>query len=441
MNKDFAGISASVVRKISAEKGEPDWMTDFRLKSLGIFLKKEMPGFGPDLSGIDFASLVYYMKPKAGKSDSWSKVPKDIKDAFDKLGIPDAERKFLGGSGAQFESETIYHNLKKNLESKGVIFTDTDAALKEHSSLLRKYFSKIVPPDDNKFAALNSAVWSGGSFIYIPKGVKVDVPLQAYFRINSSNMGQFERTLIIVDEGASVHYVEGCSAPIYSTASLHCGVVEVVALKNAKVRYTTIQNWSSNVFNLVTKRAHAYENSVVEWVDGNIGSKTSMKYPSVYLLGRNARADILSASFAGRGQVQDVGAKALHFAPFTSSKIISKSVSRNGGVSSYRGLVYVKRGANGVKSSMRCDALMLDNMSKADTYPSVKVDEKDVEVGHEATVGKISEDSIFYLMSRGLTEQQAISMLVLGFVSKFSKELPMEYAVELNRLIRIGGLK
>ncbi len=439
--KKIKGLTKDTVRKISEVKREPEWMTKFRLDALDIFFKKEMPKWGPDLSEINFRDIVYYMKPKAGKSSSWDEVPEDIKNTFDRLGIPEAERKFLGGVGAQYESEVIYHNLRKDLESRGVIFTDTDTALKEHSGIFKKYFSKIVPPDDNKFSALNSAVWSGGSFVYIPKGIKVEVPLQAYFRINARNMGQFERTLIIVDEGASVHYVEGCTAPIYSTASLHSAVVEVIALKDSKVRYTTIQNWSSNVYNLVTKRAHAYENSVVEWIDGNIGSKVSMKYPSVYLLGKNARADLLSASFAGKGQVQDVGGKVLHFAPFTSSKVISKSVSRNGGVSSYRGLIHVAKGAKQVKSNMRCDALMLDNVSKAESYPSLKVNEVDVEVAHEATVGRISDDSIFYLMSRGLTEQQAVSMIVLGFVSQFAKELPMEYAVELNRLVQIGGLK
>ncbi|MBI4439247.1 Fe-S cluster assembly protein SufB [Candidatus Woesearchaeota archaeon] len=437
------GLSRDVVEEISEEKGEPEWMRQFRLKSLETFRKKKMPAWGADLSGIDFDKIVYYLKPSERKSRTWDEVPESIKRTFEKLGIPDAERKFLGGVGAQYDSETVYHNIRKDLEEKGVIFIDTDSALKEHEGLLREYFGTVVPANDNKFAALNSAVWSGGSFIYVPKNVKIDIPLQAYFRINAQNMGQFERTLIIADEGSSVNYTEGCTAPVYSTDALHAAVVELIAHKSAKIRYTTIQNWSNDVYNLVTKRAYAYENAVVEWIDGNLGSKATMKYPSVYLLGRNAKADILSVAFAGKGQHQDAGGKALHFAPDTTSTIISKSISKGGGRTSYRGLLHVEKGATNVKSNVRCDALILDEKSRSDTYPYMEIEENDATITHEATVGKIGEEKIFYLMSRGLTEQQAMAMIVLGFVEQFTKELPMEYAVELNRLIQLemaGGV-
>ncbi len=437
VKKIAKGLSKEVVEEISGIKGEPEWMTKFRLKALDIFYKKKMPKWGADLSDINFDEIIYYLKSTERKETSWDEVPEAIKNTFDKLGIPEAERKFLGGSGAQYDSETVYHKLREDLEAKGVIFTDTDTALKEHEDILKKYFGTIVPMHDNKFAALNSAVWSGGSFIYIPKGVKVNVPLQAYFRINAQNMGQFERTLIIADEGASVNYLEGCTAPTYSTNSLHSAVVELIALKDAHIRYTTIQNWSSNVYNLVTKRAYAHENAFVEWIDCNLGSKATMKYPSVYLMGRNAKADILSVAFAGKGQHQDAGGKALHFAPDTTSTIISKSVSKNGGRASYRGLLHVEKGATNVKSNVRCDALILDEQSRSDTYPYMEIGEENVTITHEATVGKIGEDKIFYLMSRGLTEQQAMAMIVLGFVEQFTKELPMEYAVELNRLIQL----
>ncbi|MBI3034228.1 Fe-S cluster assembly protein SufB [Candidatus Woesearchaeota archaeon] len=431
------GLTRQAVQEISSLKNEPEWMRNFRLKSLEIFFRKKMPAWGADLSHINFDDIVYYLSPTERKSASWDDVPANIKSTFEKLGIPEAERRFLGGVGAQYDSETVYHKLRKDLEEKGIIFTDTDTALKEHEGIFRKYFGTIVPPQDNKFSALNSAVWSGGSFIYIPKGVKVDVPLQAYFRINAKNMGQFERTLIIADEGSSVNYVEGCTAPIYSSDSLHAAVVELIALKNARIRYTTIQNWSGNVYNLVTKRAYAHEHAVVEWIDGNLGSKATMKYPSVYLMGRNAKADILSVAFAGKGQHQDAGGKAYHFAPDTTSTIISKSISRDGGRTSYRGLLHVEKGAENVKSSVRCDALILDEESRSDTYPVMEIDEENVTITHEATVGKIGEDQIFYLMSRGLTEQQAVTMIVLGFVEQFTKELPMEYAIELNRLIQL----
>ncbi len=437
VKKIARGLSRDVVEEISDTKGEPDWMKKFRLKALEVFFKKKMPAWGADLSAINFDNIVYYLKPSERKSASWDDVPEAIKSTFDKLGIPEAEKKFLGGVGAQYDSETVYHKLREDLEAKGIVFLDTDTALKEHEDIFRKYFGTLVPIHDNKFAALNSACWSGGSFIYVPKNVRVDMPLQAYFRINARNMGQFERTLIIADEGSSVNYVEGCTAPTYSTDSLHAAVVELIALKNAKIRYTTIQNWSSNVYNLVTKRAYAYENAVVEWIDCNLGSKATMKYPSVYLMGRRAKADILSVAFAGKGQHQDAGGKALHFAPDTTSTIISKSICRDGGRTSYRGLLHVEKGAANAKSNVRCDALILDEASRSDTYPYMEIDEDNVTVTHEATVGKIGEAQVFYLMSRGLSEQQAIAMIVLGFVEPLTKELPMEYAVELNRLIQL----
>ncbi|MBI4399640.1 Fe-S cluster assembly protein SufB, partial [Candidatus Micrarchaeota archaeon] len=401
------------------------------------FQNKKMPTWGPDLSAIDFGNITYYLKPGEHEQKRWEDVPPEIKRTFDKLGIPEAERKFLGGVGAQYESEVVYHSLKKELEDQGVIFCDPDTAFQKHEDIFRPYFGKTVPPGDNKFAALNSAVFSGGSFIYVPKGVEVKLPLQAYFRINEKNIGQFERTLIIVDEGAKVHYIEGCSAPMYSSDSLHSAVVEIIAKKNAHVQYTTIQNWSSNVYNLVTKRAFAYGNSRVYWVDANIGSKITMKYPSVYMLEPGASADILSVAFAGAGQIQDAGGKAVHLAPNTSSHIVSKSVSKNSGRTSYRGLVRVAKGAKNSTTSVRCDALMLDELSRSDTYPYITIEEEDVTVSHEASVGKLSEDQLFYLRSRGLNEEDAKTMIILGFISEFVKELPMEYAIEMNRLIRL----
>ncbi len=431
------GLSKEKVAQISKMKNEPEWMTKFRLHSYDVFTKKTMPTWGGDLGKIDFNNIVYYAVPTDKKSKSWDDVPSYIKNTFDKLGIPAAERDFLAGVGAQYESEVVYHSLHKKLAEKGVIFLDTDSALKEYPEIFKKYFGTVIPPEDNKFAALNSAVWSGGSFVYIPEGVKVELPLQAYFRINAQNMGQFERTLIIAEPYSQIHYIEGCTAPIYSTESLHSAVVEIIAKKGANVRYTTIQNWSKDVYNLVTKRAFAYEDSLVEWIDGNIGSRLTMKYPSVYLLGRGARAEVVSVAFSGRGQHQDAGAKAVHLAPHTTSRITSKSVSRDGGRTTYRGLLNVAKGATGVKSTVRCDALLLDDQSRTDTYPYMEVKEDDAAISHEATVGKISEEQIFYLMSRGLTEVEALNMIVMGFMEPFVKELPMAYAVELNRLIQL----
>jgi len=431
------GLSRETIEEISRIKNEPEWMLKFRLNAYETFLKLPMPKWGADLSAIDFNNIYYYARPTDKKGRSWDEVPEKIKKTFERLGIPEAERKFLAGVGAQYESEVVYHRLREDLEKKGVIFCDTDTALQKYEDIFKKHFAKVVPPNDNKFAALNSAVWSGGSFVYVPEGVEVDMPLNAYFRINSQNMGQFERTLIIAEPYSKVHYIEGCTAPVYSTESLHAAVVEVIAKKGATVRYTTLQNWSNDVYNLVTKRAHAYEDAVIEWVDANIGSKVTMKYPSVYLLGRNARADILSVAFAGKGQHQDTGAKAVHLAPDTTSKIISKSVSKDGGRTSYRGLLHVAKGATGVKSTVRCDALLIDEISRTDTYPYIEVNEDDATITHEASVGKIGEDQIFYLMSRGYSEQEALSLIVSGFLEVFTKELPMEYAVEFNRLIRL----
>lgn len=431
------GISREVVEEISYVKGEPEWMREFRLRSLEIFLRKPMPTWGADLSGIDFNEFVYYAKPSERKAHSWDEVPDYIKRTFERLGIPEAERKFLAGVGAQYESEVVYHSIRKDLEEKGVIFLDTDTALREYPDLFREYFATVVPPEDNKFAALNSAFWSGGSFIYVPKGVKVDIPLQAYFRINAQNIGQFERTLIIADEGSMVHYIEGCTAPIYSSDSLHSAVVEIIAKKGARVRYTTIQNWSYNVYNLVTKRAVAYEDATVEWIDGNLGSKVTMKYPSVYLMGSGAKASILSIAMAGKGQHQDAGAKVIHAAPYTTSTIQSKSISKDGGRATYRGLVKVHKGAVNSKVSVNCDALLLDEYSRTDTYPTMEIDEEEVHIAHEATVGKIGDDQLFYVMSRGLPKEDALALIVLGFIEPFVKELPMEYAVELNRLIKL----
>jgi Fe-S cluster assembly protein SufB len=432
------GLDHAVVDHISDLKEEPDWMREFRHKSLDIFLAKPMPNWGPDLSEIDFDDIYYYLKPTDEESaGDWDDVPAYIRDTFDRLGVPEAERKFLAGLGAQFESEMVYHSLKKEWEKLGVIFLSIEDGLKEHPDLFREYFATIVPPTDNKFAALNSAVWSGGSFIYVPKGVNLDIPLQAYFRINAEAVGQFERTLIIVDEGASVHYIEGCTAPIYDKNSLHSGVIEIVVRKNGRMRYTTVQNWSNNVFNLVTQRALAYEGATMEWVDSNLGSRITMKYPAVIMLGEGAHGEVLSMAFAGKGQVQDAGGKVIHAAPNTSSKIISKSISKDGGQASYRGLLKVTPGAHGAKSQVVCDALLLDPDSRSDTYPYIEVAEDDVEVGHEASVSKINEEQLFYLMSRGISEDEATSMIVGGFIEPLVKELPMEYAVELNRLIQL----
>ena len=431
------GLSKNTVIEISKMKDEPQWMLDFRLRSFEIFMQKPMPTWGGDLSAIDFQNIYYYMKATDKVEKNWDDVPENVKNTFEKLGIPEAEKKFLAGVGAQYESEVVYHSLREDLAKQGVLFLDTDAALKEHPELFKKYFGKIIPPEDNKFAALNSAVWSGGSFIYIPPGVKVDMPLQAYFRINAENIGQFERTLIIVDEGAEVHYIEGCTAPVYSTESLHVAVVELIAHKDAKLRYTTIQNWSSDVYNLVTKRAYAYEGATVEWIDGNIGSKLTMKYPGIYLMGERAYGETLSIAFAGKGQHQDTGAKMVHLAPNTTSKITSKSVSRLDGRSTYRGLLHVAKGATNVKATVRCDALLLDDTSKTETYPYMEINQEDATITHEATVGKIGDEQIFYLMSRGFNEEEALTLIVNGFMEPFTKELPMEYAVELNRLIKL----
>ncbi|NNM03106.1 MAG: Fe-S cluster assembly protein SufB [Nitrosopumilus sp.] len=431
------GLSKETVISISKMKNEPDWMLEFRLRSFEIFMKKPMPTWGGDLSVIDFQNIYYYAKASDKVEKNWDDVPDNVKKTFDKLGIPEAEKKFLAGVGAQYESEVVYHSLREDLAKQGVLFLDTDAALHEHPEIFKKYFGKIIPPEDNKFAALNSAVWSGGSFIYIPPGVKVDMPLQAYFRINAENIGQFERTLIIADEGSEVHYIEGCTAPVYSSESLHSAVVELVAHKDAKLRYTTIQNWSSDVYNLVTKRAYAYEGATVEWIDGNIGSKLTMKYPGIYLMGERAYGETLSIAFAGKGQHQDTGAKMVHLAPNTTSKITSKSVSRLDGRSTYRGLLNVAKGATNVKATVRCDALLLDDTSKTDTYPYMEINQEDATITHEATVGKIGDEQIFYLMSRGFTEEEALSLIVNGFMEPFTKELPMEYAVELNRLIKL----
>ena len=432
------GLSEAVVRDISAKKDEPDWMLQRRLKALSIFAKKPMPNWGSDLSGIDFDNIKYFVRSTEKQAATWDDLPADIKNTYDKLGIPEAEKqRLVSGVAAQYESEVVYHKINEELEAQGVIFLDTDTALKEYPELFEEYFGTVIPSGDNKFAALNTAVWSGGSFIYVPKGVHVEIPLQAYFRINTENMGQFERTLIIVDEDAYVHYVEGCTAPIYSSDSLHSAVVEIVVKKNARCRYTTIQNWSNNVYNLVTKRAKAEAGATMEWVDGNIGSKVTMKYPAVWLTGEYAKGEVLSIAFAGEGQHQDAGAKMLHLAPHTSSTIISKSVARGGGRTSYRGLVQVNKGAHHSASTVKCDALLVDQISRSDTYPYVDVREDDVAMGHEATVSRISEDQLFYLMSRGLTEDEAMAMVVRGFVEPIARELPMEYALELNRLIEL----
>ncbi len=432
------GLSENVVRDISAKKSEPAWMLKNRLKGLSLFGKKPMPTWGSDLSGIHFDNIKYFVRSTEKQATSWDELPDDIKSTYDRLGIPEAEKqRLVAGVAAQYESEVVYHQIREDLEEKGVVFVDTDTALREHEDMFREYFGSVIPVGDNKFAALNTAVWSGGSFIYVPKGVKVDIPLQAYFRINTENMGQFERTLIIADEGSSVHYVEGCTAPIYSSDSLHSAVVEIIVKKDAHVRYTTIQNWSNNVYNLVTKRTSVAEGGRMEWIDGNIGSKVTMKYPACYLLGERASGETLSVAFAGEGQHQDAGAKMVHAAPRTTSNIVSKSVARGGGRTSYRGLVQVQEGAVGSKSNVVCDALLVDTISRSDTYPYVDVREDDVSLGHEATVSKVGDDQLFYLMSRGLSETEAMAMVVRGFVEPIARELPMEYALELNRLIEL----
>jgi Fe-S cluster assembly protein SufB len=431
------GLTRETVEEISGFKGEPDWMLQNRLRAYDHFVKRPMPTWTDGLDRIDFDKIVYYRKPSEREEKSWDDVPDQIKQTFERLGIPEAERKFLAGVGAQYDSEVVYHSVREELQNIGVVFTGMDQALKDHEDIVRKYFATVVPAEDNKFSALNTAVWSGGSFVYVPKGVEVPLPLQAYFRINGENTGQFERTLIVVEEGAKVHYIEGCTAPIYATDSLHAAVVEVVALPGSKVRYTTIQNWSNDVYNLVTKRAHAYENSTVEWIDANTGSRKTVKFPSIYLRGPNATADIISVAVAGKGQHQDTGAKAIHLAPNTRSRIVSKSVSKDGGRATYRGHLKVSPGATNVVASVRCDALMLDDISRSDTYPYIDIQEDDTTMTHEATVGKVSADQVFYLMSRGLTENEATNLIVQGFLEVFTKELPMEYAIEFNRLVKL----
>ncbi|HSR20780.1 MAG TPA: Fe-S cluster assembly protein SufB [Anaerolineales bacterium] len=435
--KSKRGLSREVVEQISAMKREPAWMLEFRLKALEHFLARPMPSWGPSLSELNFDEIYFYVRPHEKQERSWDDVPENIKRTFDRLGVPEAERKFLAGLGAQYESEMVYHSIQEHLEKQGVIFVSIEDGLRQHPDLFREYFGTVIPIQDNKFAALNSAVWSGGSFVYVPKGVKVDLPLQAYFRLNTANVGQFERTLIIVDEGASVHYVEGCTAPQYTTESFHSGVIEIIVKEGARSRYSTIQNWSTNVYNLVTQRAKVFKNASHEWVDANLGSKITMKYPSCYLMEPGARVEMLSMDFAGAGQIQDAGGKMYHFAPNTTSKVTSKSISKAGGRASFRGLLKVHKGAKGIKSNTVCDALLLDPESRSDTYPYIEIDEEDVSIGHEASVSKVGEEQLFYLMSRGLTEEEATSMVVSGFIEPLVKELPMEYAVEMNRLIQL----
>ena len=435
--KSQKGLDREVVENISRMKNEPQWMLDFRLKALAHFKQRPMPGWGPDLSGLNLDEIFYYVKPTEKQEKSWDEVPEAIKTTFDKLGVPEAERKFLAGLGAQYDSEMVYHSLLEQLNKQGVIFLSIEEGLRQHPDLFREYFGTVIPIEDNKFSALNSAVWSGGSFVYVPKGVKVDLPLQAYFRLNTANVGQFERSLIIVDEGASVHYTEGCTAPQYTTNSFHSGVIEIVVKRGARSRYTTIQNWSHNVYNLVTQRAKVFGDATHEWVDANMGSKLTMKYPSCYLMEPGAHGEMLSMAFAGPGQIQDAGSKMLHFAPNTTSKVTSKSISKGGGQASFRGLLKVYKGAKGARSNVVCDALLLDPQSRTDTYPTIEIDEDDVSVGHEASVSKVGEEQLFYLMSRGLSEEQATTMVVSGFIEPLVKELPMEYAVEMNRLIQL----
>jgi Fe-S cluster assembly protein SufB len=436
--KPKKGLSEEIVREMSAMKHEPAWMLEFRLRALKRFMDKPMvPWFASKMPGLDFNDIYYYIKPTERQVDAWDQLPESVKSTYDKLGIPEAEKKYLAGVTAQYESEVVYHRNREDLERLGVLFTDMDTAVREHPEIVRRYFGKIIPPNDNKFAALNSAVWSGGSFIYVPPGVTVDMPLQAYFRINAENMGQFERTLIIADEGAEVHYVEGCSAPVYSSDSLHSAVVELVALAGSRITYTTIQNWSSNVYNLVTKRARAEAEAHVAWIDGNIGSRLTMKYPSVYLMGPKASGEVLSVAYAGAGQIQDTGAKMIHSAPETTSTIISKSISKDGGTTTYRGKVHVDEGATGARSFVRCDALILDEDSVSETKPYMEIAERDAQIGHEATVSKVGDDQLFYLMSRGLSEAQSTSLIVNGFIEPVTRTLPMEYAVEWSRLIEL----
>jgi len=435
--KTRRGLDKHVVEQISSMKSEPAWMLEFRLKSLEKYMGKPIPTWGADISKLDLDNIYYYVKPTNMAGANWDDVPDSIKRTFDKLGIPEAERKFLAGVGAQYESEMVYHSIQEHLSQKGVIFLSIEDGLRQYPDLFKQYFGTVIPIEDNKFSALNSAVWSGGSFVYIPPGVKVDLPLQAYFRLNVANIGQFERSLIIADEGSQVHYVEGCTAPQYTTDSFHSGVIEIIVKKGARVRYTTIQNWSTNVYNLVTQRAMVDEDGTMEWVDSNLGSKVTMKYPSCYLRGKGAHGEILSMAFAGPGQHQDTGGKMVHFAPYTSSKITSKSISRGGGRASYRGLLKVHPGAHGVRSNVVCDALLLDPLSRSDTYPYIEIDEDDVSIGHEASVSKVGEEQLFYLMSRGLNQEEATTMVVSGFIEPLVKELPMEYAVEMNRLIQL----
>jgi Fe-S cluster assembly protein SufB len=435
--KSKKGLDREVVEQISAMKDEPEWMLAFRLRALEHYQQREMPTWGGDITQLDLDNIYYYVKPTDTESKDWDDVPDTIKNTFDKLGIPEAEQKFLAGVGAQYESEMVYHQIQDHLKEEGVIFLSIEEGLREHPELFKEYFGTVIPIEDNKFASLNSAVWSGGSFIYIPPGVSVDLPLQAYFRLNVANIGQFERTLIIADEGSKVHYVEGCTAPMYTTDSFHSGVIEIVVKKNARVRYTTIQNWSTNVYNLVTQRAIVHDGATMEWVDANLGSKLTMKYPSCYLIGPGAHGEILSMAFAGEGQHQDAGGKTIHVAPHTSSKITSKSISKGSGRASYRGLLKVYEGAKDVKSNVVCDALLLDDTSRSDTYPYIEIDEDDVTIGHEASVSKVGEEQLFYLMSRGLSEEQATTMVVSGFIEPLVKELPMEYAIEMNRLIQL----
>lgn len=435
--KSGLGLTPQLIVEMSRLKGEPEWMLEKRLQAYEVFLSKPMPTWGADLSGVHFDDIHYYVRPSERAVTNWDEVPDKIKDTFDRLGVPEAERKHLAGLTAQYESEVVYHSIRADIEKNGVIFLDMDSALRQYPEIVKKYFGTVIPMTDNKFAALNTSVWSGGSFIYVPKGVKVEIPLQAYFRINAQAMGQFERTLIIADEGSFVHYVEGCTAPIYSKDSLHSAVVELIALPGSRIRYSTIQNWSTNVYNLVTKRAVAYERATVEWIDGNIGSKVSMKYPAIYLLGEGAHGEVVSVAFAGAGQVQDTGAKIVHGASHTTSNVLSKSISKDGGQASYRGLVKVAPGAQDVRGNVRCDALLLDDRSRSDTYPTMDIANPNIHIGHEATVSKVGDEQIFYLMSRGLSESDAITMIVNGFFEPFAKELPMEYAVELNRLIKM----
>ena len=435
--KPRKGLDETIIREMSGLKNEPQWMLDFRLRAYKIFQRKPMPNWGGDMSEIYFDDIYYYIKPTEGQVDAWEELPDSVKDTYEKLGIPEAERKYLAGVTAQYESEVVYHRNREDLEAQGVLFSDMDSAVKEYPELVQRYFGTIIPPGDNKFSALNSAVWSGGSFIYVPPGVEVEMPLQAYFRINAENMGQFERTLIIADEGATVHYIEGCSAPVYTTDSLHSAVVELVALPGGRITYTTIQNWSNNVFNLVTKRAAAYDEAHVEWIDGNIGSRLTMKYPAVYLMGPKASGEVLSVAYAGNGQHQDAGAKMVHAAPETTSKIVSKSISKDGGRTTYRGLVRVEEGMSGCRSHVQCDALLLDQDSRSDTYPYQEIGSRDAEIGHEATVSKVADEQLFYLMSRGLSAEQAMGMVVNGFIEPVTRTLPMEYAVEWSRLIEL----